>query len=485
SWSIHLESMQNQPQTGQGQHEPKSVVSNNFTSVDNSITCMLITANVGSLFFLNEDNLTNDWIEQFRLTTVKHRPQFIGLHCQEVGGKNYECHHTTKFVTKFLEKVLQLPDLASYGRVRIFLDQDFRIEKFTALGNLYFVHDSIKNVEIWNFNDTNFVAVTDRKIFSGILDDADCIENIKFPKEFHPDITMSRKGFMRSRWRFEGQQVVEFVNIHLFHDSSNFPALNETPSRYAKIRQRALEYTLKEIAKPIEGRGSKLEIPQSDDAGHIKPNSTPTSNDDDKPVAEDAHVPMFIFGDFNFRLTTNGVIKRITNGERVGLETDFEGDYYKFSKCYGSNDGVTVRHKYFGSNNGLEAIFLASDNRKWLLEYDNEPEHFKSQLFEFDIKFFPSYPFQEGKFGDCNYAMTRCPSWCDRILFNKCARDLIVTNKDCNMNCGNASHQASEISDPKSASCDDCVIYKLMGSDVPMGDHKPVMLTCRIMIKNK
>lgn len=64
------------------------------------------------------------------------------------------------------------------------------------------------------------------------------------------------------------------VNIHLFHDASNFIAMEESPSVYCKNRRRALEHTLQRF-----------------------------HND------EYENVPYFLFGDFNFRTDTDEVIK--------------------------------------------------------------------------------------------------------------------------------------------------------------------------------
>lgn len=59
-----------------------------------------------------------------------------------------------------------------------------------------------------------------------------------------------------------------------------------------------------------------------------------------------------------------------------------------------------------------------------LLEDDSELECFKDRLMEQEIKFPPSYPFTEDMCGT-TYMKTRCPSWCDRILFSHSAKALI------------------------------------------------------------
>lgn len=81
---------------------------------------------------------------------------------------------------------------------------------------------------------------------------------------------------MRTRWSLNGT-VVDMVNIHLFHDASNFVAMESYPSVYCKNRRRALEHTLQRF-----------------------------HND------QYAKAPFFLFGDFNFRTDMDGVIK-VTN----------------------------------------------------------------------------------------------------------------------------------------------------------------------------
>lgn len=83
----------------------------------------------------------------------------------------------------------------------------------------------------------------------------------------------SRKGFLRTRWSINGT-VVDMINIHLFHDASNFVAMETYPSVYCKNRRRALEHTLQRFHNDQNGKA-----------------------------------PYFVFGDFNFRTDTESVIK--------------------------------------------------------------------------------------------------------------------------------------------------------------------------------
>ncbi len=50
---------------------------------------------------------------------------------------------------------------------------------------------------------------------------------------------------------------------------------------------------------------------------------------------------------------------------------------------------------------------------------------FKDQLFEFPVRFLPSYPFEENSSSGKSYMKTRCPAWCDRVLLSVTAKQLI------------------------------------------------------------
>ncbi|KAM7295753.1 inositol polyphosphate-5-phosphatase A [Ixodes scapularis] len=295
-----------------------------------------------------------------------------------------------------------------------------------ALGNLYFVHQSLKNPQIWDFQECRFLPVTGVEVHSGNIEKVLSKEKVKFPQEFFPECKWSRKGFMRTRWSLHGT-VFDLINIHLFHDESNFIAMESFPSLYTRNRQGALDYTLNRI--------------QNDKY--------------DK-------VPFFIFGDFNFRLDTQAVVEKITRkAPPVQVKSGKNGDVTKvlFRDPKDENRVVlTVERKVFSLQDHEEAF--SRNNGKWLQEHDREPSLFKDRLFEFDIAFPPSYPFKEDCSGAHSYMHTRCPAWCDRILLSKAARALVYTGTD-------------ESGKPP-------VTYQVMGADVCMGDHKPVALYFRM-----
>lgn len=50
--------------------------------------------------------------------------------------------------------------IGNYTRVRVFLDENFdSLEKFTALGSLYLLHESVKNVKLYNFKTAQYESI--------------------------------------------------------------------------------------------------------------------------------------------------------------------------------------------------------------------------------------------------------------------------------------------------------------------------------------
>ncbi|KAJ9589027.1 hypothetical protein L9F63_017671, partial [Diploptera punctata] len=389
-----------------------------------SIPILLVTANVGSIF---EDPsvMLKLWTEEFLSTVAKLDPKFIALHCQEVGGKNYKSN--MKHVEYFVRLLISSEELRLFDRVQVFLDEDCSsAENFTALGNFYFIHESLADVLIWDFAKLCFVPVRGKEIHSGNIENVTTKEKAKFPQAFFPECKWSRKGFLRTRWSLSGT-VFDLINIHLFHDASNFVAVESFPSVYCKNRRRTLEHTLDRFHNDAYGS-----------------------------------VPFFLFGDFNFRTDTQGVVKKLTEGlSPVRLPSNKSTDHTKLQYRNGSSEVILSLGKKEFSYQDHQAKFT-EENGKWLREFDRELEPFAGRLYEFTIEFQPSYPFEEDEKGAKYYMKTRCPSWCDRILLGNGAKSLV-----------------------KNVSQPDSVLYGLMGVNTGMGDHKPVYLRMNLEMKSE
>ncbi|XP_033632733.1 inositol polyphosphate-5-phosphatase A-like isoform X2 [Asterias rubens] len=376
---------------------------------------MLITANVGSIFE-DPENMLQGWLHKFFETVQTLKPQLIALHMQEVGGKDYELCMGN--VNIFIQKLIESDTLKGYDRVCVLLDKDFTIvDQFTALGNIYFVHESLQNVQMYDFKACRFSTLQGKHM--DLISNKTMFEKAKFPQNFFPGTVWSRKGFLRTRWNIENR-IFDLVNIHLFHDASNMVAMETFPSTYSKNRRRTLEYVLQRLSKDKHDK-----------------------------------VPLFLFGDFNFRLDAQGVIQ--------SLVAEATPEYTK-------EDKNVTRITYKDGDASKKAILILEkkrfeiddpsrlhrDNPKWLLQFDKELLCFTNQLHEFDREFPPSYPYSEDVTDGRSYMKTRVPAWCDRILLSTSAKPLIKED---------LYHKA---------------MYNVIGQDVCMGDHKPIFLSFRL-----
>ncbi|XP_020284387.1 uncharacterized protein LOC109855028 isoform X2 [Pseudomyrmex gracilis] len=359
------------------------------------------------------------WTEEFLSTISRLDPKFIALHCQEVGGKNYE--QSMRHVEDFVRLLMSSEELRLFDKIRVFLDEDYSsAEHFTALGNFYFVHESLTDVLLWDFNECTFVPVNGKEVHSGNIEAVTTKEKAKFPQEFFPECKWSRKGFLRTRWCVSGT-IFDLINIHLFHDASNFIAMETFPSVYSKTRRRALEHTLDRF------------------------------HNDKYP-----NVPYFLFGDFNFRTDTASVIKKLTEDTRERRLSN-KGNISKLQFHNRDDDLILTLGKKEFSHHEHQNVFM-NNGGEWLREYDKELGDFDGRLFEFPITFVPSYPFQEDVNEPMNYMQTRVPAWCDRVLLSPSAKMLVQDIDD---------SEAME--------------YSIIGPTTCMGDHKPVYLKANLI----
>ncbi|KAG7297330.1 hypothetical protein JYU34_019302 [Plutella xylostella] len=357
------------------------------------VPLLLVTANVGSIF---EDPsvMLPIWTSEFLQAVSRMDPKFIALHLQEVGGKAYE--KSMQYVKDFVQRLCDCPELRLFDKIRIFLDEDFSSpEKFTALGNMYFAHSSLSELKIWDFELNHYVDVVGREVNSGNIEQVTTKEKAKFPQNFFPECKWSRKGFLRTRWLIRGT-AVEFVNIHLFHDASNLLAVEPYPSVYCRSRRRALRHTLKHLHSDVNA------------------------------------APYFIFGDFNFRTDTGGVVKKLTEElTACRLQNGANVDSSKLQYKSESDDRLvlTIGKKEF-NHQQHQKLF----REPWLQRFDRELEALKPHLYEYPVKFAPTYPFEEDVQLPTHFMKTRCPAWCDRILLSQTARLLIQQQEPCRPN---------------------------------------------------
>ncbi|ROK15883.1 Type I inositol 1,4,5-trisphosphate 5-phosphatase [Anabarilius grahami] len=64
-------------------------------------------------------------------TVQAHRPHFVAVHCQEVGGKNYEA--SMAHVDSFIKELLSSDAMKDFSRARVYLDKNYKSqEQFTV-----------------------------------------------------------------------------------------------------------------------------------------------------------------------------------------------------------------------------------------------------------------------------------------------------------------------------------------------------------------
>uniref|UniRef100_A0A8C6VY89 inositol-polyphosphate 5-phosphatase n=1 Tax=Nothobranchius furzeri TaxID=105023 RepID=A0A8C6VY89_NOTFU len=248
-----------------------------------------------------------------------------------------------------------------------------------ALGSMYFIHKTLKNIYQYDFNGKNtahhFLVIHSY------------LSSLQFK--------WSRKGFMRTRWLIHNQGV-DLVNIHLFHDASNLIACNSSPSVYSGNRKNALRYVINRIS---DSRFTAL--------------------------------PFFLFGDFNFRLDTLSVVEHLSiETEMQTVKKDSTNEVEKIICEEKDSTHQLVLHIEEKLFEYLHEAFFREDNGKALLKYDKEVQAFCDIIREVDITFPPSYPYSEDHNQPTRYMNTRCPAWCDRILMSHTADDLIHWSDD-------------------------------------------------------
>jgi inositol polyphosphate 5-phosphatase INPP5A len=219
---------------------------------------------------------------------------------------------------------------------------------------------------------------------------------------------------MMTKWCLNNVEI-DLVNIHLFHDPSNITACTRSPSIYSEYRKKALEYTIEKIL--------------------------------------DDNTCFVIFGDLNFRLDTSLLVKDFSQlSNTIEFTSEEKNDIFKLVyRDANENETFTIQQKHFKFHN--DKILTQTEQ---LLKFNKELNLINKKLIEYRINFKPTYPFEEtpGAKND-QYMESRCPSWCDRILFNEKLKESIYYDES-----KHAEH------------------YNIIGNDACMGDHKVGLEYC-------
>jgi len=378
---------------------------------------LTITANVGSLFEENGHQLQINWLNEFKKLVSKQNAVFIALHFQEVGGKSHETCIDT--INTFLRNIYEL--LEDFTCSQSFVDQEISEDKYTAMGSSYFIHNSLTDVQIFNFETSCYCSISPSREVHSISDDCTTIRKYKFPLHcFSKNIKrVPRKGFLWTKWKIRCK-TFDIVNIHLPHDADNVRATLKFSTKYAKYRRNTLKYTLDRIRE------------------------TPCDH-------------QLIFGDFNVRADTRALVEYITSNI-TNKQIVANGDC-KTPKLlrYVSNDDenedvLKIEARLFHLNN---YEMFHRDKVADLLQFDKELIWVKDEYNykESNIAFQPTYPHTEDPkcTSGVSFSTVRCPSWCDRILMDSKFYNEITKNGD--------------------------IVYDSYGMETIIGDHKPVYLS--------
>ncbi|KAG5446830.1 Type I inositol 1,4,5-trisphosphate 5-phosphatase [Clonorchis sinensis] len=417
------------------------------------LKCLLLTSNIGSL--ISKPHLEPEWMQQICDVLATTQPDVFAIHLQEINGQVGSSHASRleNFLRTLLERI-HLEHSSQRGFV-IFNSEGTSVDdpEFAALGSIYWFRTDRHLIESWDYTACRFVPSTD-EIVSRIPNNrlrktsgshfGTHLDQKRFPADMSPSGIASRKGFIRTRWRIDGC-VVEFVNVHLFNDSDNVISVKEHPSIYAQCRARGMRWLMELI------------------------------NSDSLPGQ---HVA--IFGDFNFRLNLPALLERLCHGEQASLSLELLGpdgttclhplapkdcepdaaslnaktsDQPMISNC-DINPTVIIGRRVFDLHGVLSDRWKYSED---LLSFDTEMDVFADQLKELPITFPPSYPFDAASSNPHAYARTRCPAWCDRILFSP-----------------NMLAKLRPSIEPSGSTCP--VTYDMLAKDSTVGDHKPVYL---------
>lgn len=380
-----------------------------------TISTLLVTSNVGSLFE-KECCLMAGWIAEFAETVRQRAPQFLALHLQEVGGKEH-CTNVEPII-RFVSLLSE--SLREYTTKTGWMDTEGADENnYTALGCLYFIRDGAPTISMYNFSSGHYAPVTADAVVTYGPPPPHC-RRVKFQRgQFGVD-QITRKGFTLTRWLF-GERPVSLVNVHLFHDANNMIAAEKTPSEFSVKRQNALKFVFEAAV-----HGSAADVP----------------------------MPIFFFGDFNFRLALELVCMHLSDDKQTLSAPDPAAarPQKKVLQRRDTKEEILVLEaKRFQC---LDGHAFSKDNGREFLQFDLETQALGGQLHELPIRFPMSYPFCEDVTRPTEYMATRCPGWCDRVLMTDEAFALVHAT-------------------PVPA-------YGLMGLHTCMGDHKPVFLALSI-----
>ena len=256
-----------------------------------ALRALLITNNVCGIYDDLERRLPL-WLERLSALIDRQQSDFVVVHMQEVGGSNWK-KGGLELVKPHADAIAKhFPQFWVSG---LLCDTEAS-SLFTALGACFLVRRSaMARVEMWVQQDGTAASGAFCRLSelpSPLVDvpraDPKYCYHTQFPSHLFGDGKISRKGFLLTSWRLDGS-AVDVMNVHNIHDASNWVALERTPSIYAERRRNCLAHALEQRAVLLRARAG----------------------------ANAVGAPLFVFGDFNFRLSLPAVVQQICGAAAV------------------------------------------------------------------------------------------------------------------------------------------------------------------------
>jgi len=252
------------------------------------------------------------------------------------------------------------------------------------MGNLFLIHQELLQtnlVQVWDRVDHMYKPIhchNPDQLQTFNANECNFIFHQRFPNR------KSRKGWIYSRWKF-GNQEIDLMNVHLFHDDINTLAIQEIPSVYARDRLDALQLATSECG---------------------------LSND----------IPAILFGDFNVRLDKDFV---------EWLKNDFLREQTNNNSDANLEEFLSIKDKSFSLKfcSQLVETQTIQEIRKFDREISRFNETQKIQLHECPITFGFTYCLEHNGADKPANFVKRIPAWCDRVLFTEPTKSLL--NNEC------------------------------------------------------
>ncbi|KAG7229874.1 hypothetical protein INR49_012398 [Caranx melampygus] len=74
----------------------------------------------------------------WRSTVQSQKPHFLAVHCQEVGGKNYE--ESMSHVDSFVKELLSSDAMKEYSRARVYLDENYKSQEHFTVSHVCYLN---------------------------------------------------------------------------------------------------------------------------------------------------------------------------------------------------------------------------------------------------------------------------------------------------------------------------------------------------------